>query len=121
MPQPRFEPKAVKRVVIKPLPKRPKTKGFFEQHYYGTLGSIFFFSAFVFKGFGSSFRDCVVCGLWVAVFVAFVWTLVRYFQHRTEQLQVKAPSRADRRKPLFKPVSAPPGKYPYYGPKKPQP
>lgn len=132
MPQPKPQKKPVKRVVIKPLPKKPKTKGFFEEHYYPSLAAIFLASAFLCKGFSASLGHSVLYALWVTVFVAFLTSLARYLRRRSEPARAKpaarpaetrlAPARAaEPKKPMFKPLSPPPGKYPYYGPKKPQP
>jgi hypothetical protein len=59
-----------------------KTKGLFEEYFYGFLAAILFIVTILLKAGGMGTSDAIVMGLWVAGFTWFAWQLKRYFKEK---------------------------------------
>jgi hypothetical protein len=59
-----------------------KTKGLFEEYFYGFLVAILFIVTISLKAGGMGTSDAIVMGLWVAGFTWFAWQLKRYFKEK---------------------------------------
>jgi hypothetical protein len=60
-----------------------KTKGLFEEYFYGFLVAILFVVTILLKAGGMGTSDAVVMGLWVAGLTWFAWQLKGYFREKS--------------------------------------
>lgn len=107
--KPRWRPQ--RKIVIKPLPKRPKEKSFFERQHYVCLAIILFAVAFFMKGMQFNLRESTLYGLWATLLVAAGWQVYLYFRDRKQPATTGTPAKPAVNppvKPIIKPIH--PGK-----------
>ena len=71
-PQANFSKKRVRRVRLPKIGPR-RTKGLFEEYFYGFLVAIFLGVALLVRGGGMRTYDAMVLGLWIAAITWFAW------------------------------------------------
>jgi hypothetical protein len=87
-PQTNFSKKPVRRVRLPKIGPR-KTKGLFEEYFYGFLVAIFLVVAVMLRGGGMRAYDAVVLGLWIAAVTWFAWQAKLYYREKSNPLAVK--------------------------------
>src|ERR1700675_1790831 len=82
-PQSNYSKKPIKRVRLVKLGP-PKTKGLFEEYFYGFLEAIFLVVFTLLKAGGMDSSTSLMVGLWVAGLTWFARQLKRYFKEKSE-------------------------------------
>jgi hypothetical protein len=66
-----------------------RTKGLFEEYFYGFLITIFLVVSLLLGAGGMGTSEALVMGLWVAGFTWFAWQLKRYFKEKSSPTLAK--------------------------------
>jgi hypothetical protein len=114
-PQSNYSKRPTKKVRLPKIGPR-KTKGLFEEYFYGFLVGIWLTLSLLLKAGGMDTSDALVMGLWVAGGTWFTWQLRKYFKEKSSpvlakrsSLSAKAPEQADKvlLSPNLKPMIGP--------------
>jgi hypothetical protein len=89
-PQSNYSKRTTKKVRLPKMGPR-KTKGLFEEYFYGFLVAIFAVVSLLLIAGGMDSSDALVMGLWVAGLTWFAWQVKRYFQEKSGPAAVKKP------------------------------
>jgi hypothetical protein len=114
-PQSNYSKKPIKRVRLLKLAP-PKTKGLFEEYFYGFLVAIFLLLFILLAAGGMPTSTALIVGLWVAGAVMFARQMRSYFQEKSKPLSKK--KIAEAAKPTARPLS--PSLKPMIGPQWPK-
>jgi hypothetical protein len=87
-PQSNFSKRPIKRVRLPKIGLR-KTKGLFEEYFYGFLVAIWLTLSLLLKAGGMNASDAMVMGMWVAGGAWFAWQLKKYFKEKSSLIAVK--------------------------------
>lgn len=118
-PQSNYSKKPIKRVRLLKL-AQPKTKGLFEEYFYGFLVAIFLVLFTLLVAGGMPASTALIVGLWVAGVVMFARQMRSYFQEKAKPASKK--KMAEAAKAAAKPVAIPlsPNLKPMIGPQWPR-
>jgi hypothetical protein len=114
-PQSDFSKRPIKRVRLPKIGPR-KTKGLFEEYFYGFLVAVWLTLSLLLKAGGMATSDAMVIGMWVAGGMWFTWQLRKYFKEKSSPTavkkrpqEVKAPQQAGKipLSPNLKPMIGP--------------
>jgi len=114
-PQPNYSKRPTRKVRLPKIGPR-KTKGLFEEYFYGFLVAIWLTLTLLLKAGGMGTSDAIVMGMWVAGGTWFAWQLKRYFKEKSSPAAVKkraqeakTPQQADKvpLSPNLKPMIGP--------------
>jgi hypothetical protein len=89
-PQSNYSKRPTKKVRLPKMGPR-KTKGLFEEYFYGFLAAIFVVVSLLLIAGGMGSSDALVMGLWVAGLTWFAWQVKRYFKEKASPAVVKRP------------------------------
>jgi hypothetical protein len=119
-----FSKRPTRRVRLPKIGQR-KTKGFFEEYFYGCLAAIFLAFTILMKASGMSTYNAFVLGLWVTGFTWFARLAKQYFQEGSKPEMKKKAKAAVKTQPQNGRGQLAPGMKPIIGPqwplKSPQP
>jgi hypothetical protein len=83
-----FSKRPIKRVRLPKIGQR-KTKGLFEEYFYGFLMAIWLTLSLLLIAGGMGTSDAMVMGMWVAGGIWFAWQLKKYFKEKSSPTAVK--------------------------------
>jgi hypothetical protein len=113
-PQSNYSKRPVKRVRLLKIGPR-KTKGLFEEYFYGFLVAICLVVMILGKAGGLSGYDAVVTGLWVGGFTWSAWVLRRYRREQTSSGSIEKSRQAVQAPPQMMKKPLPPNMKPMIG------
>jgi hypothetical protein len=87
-PQSNYSKPPIKRVRLAKIGLR-KTKGLFEEYFYGFLVGIWLTLSLLLKAGGMDTSDAMVMGMWVAGGTWFAWKLKEYFKEKSVPAALK--------------------------------
>jgi hypothetical protein len=114
-PQSNYSKRPIKKVRLLKIGP-PKTKGLFEEYFYGFLVAIVVLSSILGKAGGLSGSDAVVMGLWLGGITWFAWQLKRYFKEKSKPAPRKKRVQVVEALPQRTNGPIPPGMKPMIGP-----
>jgi hypothetical protein len=87
-PQSNYSKRPLRRVRLPKIGPR-KTKGLFEEYFYGFLVAIFIGVALLLRGGGMRAYDALVLGLWIAAITWFAWQAKLYYTEKSKPVAMK--------------------------------
>jgi hypothetical protein len=91
-PQPNYSKRPTKKVRLAKIGPR-KTKGLFEEYFYGFLVAIFAGVTLLLIAGGMGSSDALVMGLWVAGLTWFAWQVRQYYKEKLNPAPAKKSAR----------------------------
>src|SRR5271169_6124767 len=114
-PQSNYSKRPVRRVRLPKIGPR-KTKGLFEEYFYGILVAIFLFVAIFLRAGGMQTYDAVVIGLWIAGLTWFARQAMSYYKEKSKPMAMKRTMEPVQAAPPPSNGKLPPGMKPMIGP-----
>jgi hypothetical protein len=94
-PQSNYSKRPIKKVRLPKIGPR-RTKGLFEEYFYGFLVGIFGIVTLLLIAGGMGISDALVMGLWVGGLTWFAWQVKRYYKEKSSLATVKRPAQSGR-------------------------
>jgi hypothetical protein len=114
-PQPNYSKRPTKKVRLPKIGPR-KTKGLFEEYFYGFLVGIWLTLSLLLVAGGMGTTDAMVMGMWVACGMWFTWQLRKYFKEKSSPTAVKKHAQAAKLPQQMEKIPLSPNLKPMIGP-----